>query len=90
MIDIKETVDEIVKRTGITDPNSIELITRVTGRAAEFAGRKIAGEDVEKEGYHIRAQASNLGEMARRITSEVITEKLFAVVGKLLNKALVG
>jgi hypothetical protein len=90
MIDVKGTVDEIVKRTGITDPKSIELITRITVRGTELSARALAGEDVEKEQFHLRAQASNLGEVARRQAGAVITERIAASLSAVLTKALIG
>lgn len=90
MIEVNDTVAEIVHKTGITNPQTIELITRVTVRGTELAARALAGEDVEKEQYHLRAQMSNLGEMARRITSEVLLAKISASLTTVLTKALVG
>jgi len=90
MIDVNGTVAEIVKRTGITKPESIELITRITVRGTELSARALAGEDVEKEQYHLRSQASNLGEVARRTVGSVILEQITASLSAVLTKALVG
>lgn len=90
MIDVNETVAEIVKRTGITKPESIELITRITVRGTELSARALAGEDVEKEQFQLRAQMSNLGEIARRTVSSVLLERISASLSAVLTKALVG
>lgn len=90
MIDVNGTVQEIAHRLQITDPKSIELLTRITVRGTELSARALAGEDVEKEQWHLRAQMSNLGELARRVTSEVILSKISASLSAVLTKALVG
>lgn len=90
MIDVNGTVAEIVKRTGITDPKSVELITRITVRGTELSARALAGEDVEKEQFQLRAQMSNLGEVARRTVGSVLLEQISASLSAVLTKALVG
>lgn len=90
MIDVKGTVDEIVACTGITDPKTIELVTRITVRATELSARALAGEDVEQEQAHLRAQSSNLGEVAKRAAGAVITKRIAASLSAVLRKALIG
>lgn len=90
MIDVNGTVQELAHKLGITSPQTLELLTRVTVRSTMLASRAIAGEDVEKEQWQVRAQLSNLNELVRRTTSDLILEKITTGLATVLTKAIVG
>lgn len=83
-------VERIKSRTGITDPDMIALISRVTVRYGELQTRALAGENVEQELAIVEATAMSLDSATRRVIGEELQQSAVTIIAGVLTKLLGG
>lgn len=88
--DVNAAIERIKSRTGVTDPEMIELVSRVTTRYATLSARALSGEDVAAELAQAEAQALNLSSGERRIIGEELGNFFQATLQGVLTKLLIG
>jgi len=66
------------------DDRTVELVERTAAAAVILFQRGAAGEDIERDMQHVKAQAANLSAEYLENTLNKVRDYLFEVVGKLL------
>lgn len=87
---LEELVEKVRTESGLTDPEQIGIMVRVTLRTAELGARAAMGEDVQKEQDILHATTLNLSEHVRNIIGANVQSFLVTKVTEVLTKILVG
>lgn len=72
-ITAEQAAANVVERLGLTDPETIALVSRVTTDYTMLAARKLAGEDVAKELAITEASLRNLDRAARNTIGQQVS-----------------
>lgn len=88
--DLKALLQRIAADSGVTDPEKLMLVSRVTVDAAALQARALAGENVEAEVQVVLATAVNLDEHVRKVISVNLASWLQELLARALGIALVG
>lgn len=88
--DLQELLGRVRVKVGTTDKQTQALLARITTDAAILSARAAAGEHVETELLHLKAQASNLSAEFQTVVSQELRTWLLEKVGFVIAAALTG
>jgi hypothetical protein len=86
--DVELLVERIKSESGITDPEQVAILVRVSVRATELAARAATGQDVQKELDILHATALNLSEKVRNVIGAQVTSFLTTILTNAITRVL--
>jgi len=86
----EQMAERIKTNLGVTDPEKIEMISRVTVRYGELQSRALSGEDVAQDLAVIEATALSLDSATRRAIGNEIQSFATTALSGILTRLLAG
>jgi len=80
-------LQNVLNRLSTNDPETRDLAARITTDAALLTARAAAGEDVEAEIQHLKAQALNLSAEVAQVISDELRLLVFGTIRAIFARA---
>lgn len=88
--ELQQLLERIRQQSGLTDPDRVTLLARVSTDAAWLHSRALAGEDVTAEMAILKATAANLDEHARGVVGTQLLAFVQGLISRALGVAILG
>ena len=85
-MNVEQLLAKIARDSGVTDPDRILLISRISANYLNLMSQKIAGVDVAEELAIVEASVANLDRALRQVISNNIQAFLLHVTQSVLVK----
>lgn len=87
-MNLQELIEKVKRESGLTDPEHIAMLARLTVRSAELVAAQAIGENVDDEIAIVKATALNLTEHAKSVLSANVLSFINTIAVSIFQKLL--